>query len=110
RHWHASLPDDGIPLLAASAKDANGIVRMEAVIAASYLGTRAALDAVMPVMHSPMGEHLRYATVCALGSEALRRHWEKDPALSGMITGLLKGAARGNKMNVVRAPRTPDEI
>lgn len=110
RHWHAALPDDGIPQLAAAAKDANGIVRMEAVIAASYLGTRAALDAVMPVMHQPMGEHLRYATVCALGSEALRRHWEKDPALSGMITGLLKGVAKGAKMNVTRAPQTPTEI
>lgn len=110
RHWHASLPGDGIPLLAASAKDANGIVRMEAVIAASYIGTREALDAVMPVMHGPMGEHLRYATVCAFGSAALRRHWEKDPALSGMISGLIKGAAKTNKMTVVREPKTPQDI
>ncbi len=110
RHWHASLPDDGIPLLAASAKDANGIVRMEAVIAASYIGTRAALDAVMPVMHGPMGEHLRYATVCAFGSAALRQHWEKDLALSGMISGLIKGAAKTNKMTIVRTPKTPEEI
>ncbi len=109
RHWHAALPDDGIPLLAASAKDAHGIVRMEAVNAASYLGTRAAFDAIMPVMHSPMGEHLRYTMVCSLGSEALRRHWEKDPALAGMIGGFLKGAARGNRMSIVRAPRTPAE-
>jgi lysophospholipase L1-like esterase/uncharacterized cupredoxin-like copper-binding protein len=110
RHWHAALPDGGIPRLAASANDANGIVRMEAVIAASYLGTRAAFDAVMPVMHSPMGQHLRYATVCAFGSEALRRHWEKDPALTGMIGGLLKGAAKGNRMAVVRAPGTPGDV
>ncbi|MGB8166721.1 MAG: PVC-type heme-binding CxxCH protein [Chthoniobacteraceae bacterium] len=110
RHWHAALPGDGIPLLAASAKDANGIVRMEAVIAASYIGTRAALDAVMPVMHSPMGEHLRYATLCALESEALQRHWKDDPALAGMITGLIKGAAKTNKMTIVREPKTPEEI
>ena len=110
RNWHAALPDDGIPLLAASAKDANGIVRMEAVIAASYIGTRAALDAVMPVMHSPMGDHLRYATVCAFESDALRRHWKDDPALAGMITGLIQGAAKTNKMSIVREPKTREEI
>jgi uncharacterized cupredoxin-like copper-binding protein len=57
-----------------------------------------------------MGEHLRYATVCSFESAALRPHWEKDPALSGMITGLIKGAAKGNKLSVVRAPKTPEEI
>ncbi|MEO6740191.1 MAG: PVC-type heme-binding CxxCH protein [Chthoniobacteraceae bacterium] len=109
RNWHAALPGDGIPQLAAAAKDANGIVRMEAVIAASYIGTRASFDAVMPVMHSPMGEHLRYATVTSFGSAALRPYWEKDPALSTMISGFVKSAAKAGKLEINRKPANDDE-
>ena len=90
RYWHAAFADDGISLLSARAKDQNARVRMEAVTAASYIATRAAIDAVMPIMHEPMDTHLRYATVCAFGSENLRRIWEKDPMLSSMITSFMQ--------------------
>jgi azurin len=110
RHWHAGLPEGGLPLLAASARDPNGLVRMEAVVAASYIGTRAALDAVVEVMARPMGDHLRHAAVTAFGSEALRRHWEMDPALAARIGAFLKGTPKGGKLKVQRRPRTPAEI
>ena len=110
RHWHASLPEGGIPRLAASARDASGLVRLEAVVAASYIGTRAALDAVVDVVARPMGEHLRYAVVCSFGSEALRRHWEGDPALAARIDGFLKGAPKGDTMKVQRKPKTAADV
>ncbi len=58
------------------ANDENGIVRMEAVIAASYLGTRNALQAALQALNHPMGNHLRYALRSSLGSAALSRHWD----------------------------------
>lgn len=72
---YIELPDR-IGQLRARAKDDNGLVRLEAVIAASYIGTKDALDAVLPVLDQPMGEHLRYAARTSLGSEALSRHWK----------------------------------
>ncbi len=55
-----------------AARDPDALVRMEAVITASYLGGDASFDAILPVLEQPMGDHLRYAMRCALNSEALR--------------------------------------
>ncbi len=78
RYWHALLPDS-IDLLRAAANDANGIVRMQAAIAASYIGTKPALDAMLDVFKHPREKHVAYAVTCALGSHTLRRHWENNP-------------------------------
>ncbi len=110
RHWHPLFPDKGASFLAAAAADPKGLVRLEALITASYVGTRAAFDAVMPVMHSPMNEHLRYATVSAFGSENLSRHWKTDPAANAMVEAFLRSnAARNTKVAVEKNARTPDE-
>ena len=61
---------------------------MEAAIAASYIGTREALDAMLEVANHPRGTHLAYAFATALGSANLRRHWENNPAYS-QVPGLL---------------------
>ena len=50
------------------ANDPNGIVRMEAAIAASYIGTNEALEAMLDVLKHPRGGHLDYAIRSALGS------------------------------------------
>ncbi len=82
--WQAGLVDNGLSieknleLLAARARDENGIVRVEAANAASYVGTKEALEAILPILDQPMGTHLSYAMTCALGSEALSRHWKDD--------------------------------
>ena len=65
--------------LAAAANDDNGIVRMEAITAATYLGTKESLEAVLPVLEKPMGEYLKYSAQCALGSQTLAQHWKNDP-------------------------------
>ena len=86
RYWHGEFPD-ALELLNKAANDTNSIVRMEAVIAASYLGTREALDSVMDVFQNPIGGHLAYAAGCALGSSTLARHIDsnKDYDISGLI-------------------------
>ncbi len=75
RYWHTHLPN-AIDLLRAAANDTNGIVRMQAAIAATYIGTKPALDAMLDVLKHPREKHLAYAITCALGSHTLRRHWE----------------------------------
>ena len=89
RNWFLSYPDKGISRLARSAADEDAIVRMEAVIAATYFGTRDALEAVTPVFAKPMGDHLRFAAHSALISEALRGYW-KGGADSGAAAFLAK--------------------
>lgn len=78
RERHPHLPD-AVELLRKAANDPNGIVRMEAAIAASYVGTKEALDALLEVFKHPRGGHLEYAISCALGSRTLKPLWEGNP-------------------------------
>ncbi|MGB7342876.1 MAG: PVC-type heme-binding CxxCH protein, partial [Pirellulaceae bacterium] len=77
RYWHGEM-DDAIDLLHAAANDANAIVRMQAAILASYIGSKDAFEALMAVLKHPADGHLSYAISCALGSHTMRRHWEND--------------------------------
>ncbi|MDF2375133.1 MAG: GDSL-type esterase/lipase family protein [Verrucomicrobiales bacterium] len=79
RYGQETFADGGLSLLAQSANDEDGIVRMEAVIAATYFGTREALEAVTPVFGLPMEAHLKFAAHTALISEALAEDWKGDP-------------------------------
>ncbi|MDA7922485.1 plastocyanin/azurin family copper-binding protein [Verrucomicrobiales bacterium] len=80
RYWHSDLGDDAIPLLTEAANDTNGIVRMEAANAASYIGTLASLEAILGMLDHPMDSHLKYAVQCSLGSAALSTHWKENEA------------------------------
>ena len=62
--------------LTRAANDENGIVRMQAAIACSYIGTPEALDIALQTLNHPAEKHVAYAIQCALGSHTLRRHWE----------------------------------
>ncbi|MEZ5326444.1 MAG: HEAT repeat domain-containing protein [Verrucomicrobiales bacterium] len=108
RHWHALFTDDGIAHLTNSARDPNGMVRMEAAISASYIGTRNALDAILPLLEDDtMGDHLRYAVICSLGSENLSRHWKIDPETEGIVTTFLAKAAKPNPRKAANKARRP---
>ncbi|KAA5539065.1 hypothetical protein FYK55_25340 [Roseiconus nitratireducens] len=91
RYWHPYLPQ-AIRLLNQSARDPNGIVRMQAVIAATYIGTREALEAILDVFQYPRDGHLQYAISCALGSRTLRPFWESEDRYG--IATLLQQAAK----------------
>lgn len=92
RYWHPQLPDH-IELLRRAANDSSAIVRMEAAIAASYIGSKDALEAMLEVLHHPRGGHLAYAIVCSLGSHTLRPLWEGQPQYAHLAR-LLKQSSR----------------
>jgi azurin len=77
-HVYAVLRDVN-DLLRDRSRDESGLVRMEAAIAASYIGTAGALEAILPVLERPADAHLSYAIRTSLESEALSGHWKKDP-------------------------------
>ena len=91
-----SLGGDKIDeLLRAGATHGSQHVRREAVIAASYIGTKSALDAVLPVLDQTSGTHLSYAINTSLSSEALARHWQgtgEEKRISAALAELSKGA------------------
>lgn len=78
RYWHTEVPET-YDLLTRGANDENGIVRMQAAIACSYVGTPEALDIALQTLNHPADAHLAYAIQCALGSAALKRHWDDNP-------------------------------
>ncbi|MCA9215954.1 MAG: HEAT repeat domain-containing protein [Planctomycetales bacterium] len=91
RYWHQEMPD-AARLLRSAANDANAMVRMEAIIAASYIGSRDAFDAAIDVLNHPHGKHLTYAITSSLGSAALRQYWQDEP--DGRIASILKSASQ----------------
>lgn len=89
RQLRHEVPDKSIfGALAQAATDPDALVRLEAVILASYLGGDEAFEAILPVFAMPMGDHLRYAARCALNSESIRPAVESrrnDPVLSAFL-------------------------
>lgn len=65
-------------LLNDRANDTSAIVRMEAAIAASHVGTEDSLVAMLDTLDHPHGKHLSYAIRTSLGSHSLKRHWENN--------------------------------
>jgi len=66
---------DSIESLRRSANDPSALVRMEAAIAASYIGTEDALLALLDTLKHPHDKHLSYAIRTSLGSRTLRPFW-----------------------------------
>jgi len=77
RYWHGQF-DDLYSLLENAVNDSYAMARMEGVIAASHIGSKQALDAMLQVLNHPQGGHLAYAITCALESRKLKRHWENN--------------------------------
>ena len=104
----------GMKYFLGAATDSSGLVRMEAAIAASWIGTQEALDAVLSIFRQPIGGHLAYAAVCALESSPLQRHWRNDqdsiaPALLNRARRSLEikePKAKGKDREFDRSPET----
>ena len=95
RYWHSQMPDH-IDWLRKAANDPDAMVRMEAAIAASYIGSREALDAMLDTLKHPRGGHLAYAINCSLNSAPLRKHWENNPNYH--IAAMLRAASRTTQL------------
>lgn len=105
RYWHSHFAEhgshggDAIALLRRAANDSHAIVRMEAAIAASYIGTKPAFEAMLDVLKHPHEGAVDYAITCSLGSHTMRPYWEGNPQYN--IAQLLKKAAM---QNVIKEP------
>lgn len=68
--------------LRGAANDPSGLVRLEAAIAASYIGTPEALDAALDLLKHPMDEYLTFVLRTALDSATLKPHWFNNAAFT----------------------------
>lgn len=91
RYWHKHFDDLDV-LLRQSANDSNAIVRMEAAIAATYIGTQSAFEAMLDVLKHPRDGHVAYAINCAFGSRTIRPFWESKSDYN--IAAMLKQSAK----------------
>ncbi len=111
RYWSSEL-HNASALLAKAANDPEALVRMEAAIAASYIGTEDALTAMLDTLKHPHGGHLTYAIRTSLGSHTLKRHWAEGQGeyLAGHpeIGTFLAAFDRGQKLKPVK-PTTPED-
>ena len=62
------------------ANDPSGLVRLEAAIAASYIGTPEALEAALDLLKHPMDPYLTYALRTSLDSHTLQPLWKGNAA------------------------------
>ncbi|MCX6839860.1 MAG: GDSL-type esterase/lipase family protein [Verrucomicrobia bacterium] len=60
--------------------DPSGLVRLEAAIAASYIGTAEALEAALDLLKHPMDPYLTYALRTSLDSHTLQPLWKGNTA------------------------------
>ena len=98
RYWHPHFKD-GNARLRKAANDNDPIVRMEAAIATSYIGTEAAMHALADTTKHPHGGHLAYGMRTALGASTMLPHWQfnhhltmHNEPLRKFISGFAKGA------------------
>ena len=75
RYWH-SLSKQGDALLKKAAFDQNGLVRLEAAIACSYIGTEKAFETLKAISTQPNDGHLSYAIKTSFGSAPMRKFWD----------------------------------
>ena len=81
RQSYQKLPDN-INYLEQVANDPSGLVRLEAAIASSYIGTDSALYSALDLLKHPMDEYLTYALRTALDSHTLKPLWFNNAAFA----------------------------
>jgi plastocyanin len=72
------------------ANDPSGLVRLEAAIAASYIGTPEALEAALDLLKHPMDSYLTYALRTSLDSHTLQPLWKGNAAFMQKHPELVK--------------------
>jgi plastocyanin len=73
-----------------AANDPSGLVRLEAAIAASYIGTPEALEAALDLLKHPMDSYLTYALRTSLDSHTLQPLWKGNTAFMAKHPELVK--------------------
>ena len=104
RYWFAEIPN-AVELLRKLANDEDTIVRLEAAIAASYIGTEEALVAMLDTLKHPHDSHLSYAIRTSLGSRTLRPIWENNEELNAAQPELKEFLAAFEKSQKVKSTK-----
>ena len=110
--WHFGDIENGLHEFGNAANDPSGLVRLEAAIAASYIGTPEALESALDLLKHPMDEYLTFALRTALDSHTLKPHWfnnaafmQKHPELEKFLKDSEpKKAVFGQKKKKVEKP------
>lgn len=79
--WHSRLPN-AVEWLRTQANDPNPRVRLESVVAASYLPSARAVEAALAVLDHPMDRFIEYALTQTI--HTLKPHW-RDALLAGHL-------------------------
>jgi glucose/arabinose dehydrogenase/plastocyanin len=106
RYWSASLGAEAEPLLVKAANDTDAIVRLEAAIASSWIGTEWAFRALLAVAGTPMGKHLSYAVQTALGSAKMLPYWKEN---NRDVKSFLAKAEKTSQLNAGKTTRSASE-
>ncbi|MFP6879403.1 MAG: PVC-type heme-binding CxxCH protein [Roseibacillus sp.] len=95
-------------LLRERANDENGIVRMEAATAATYLATPVAFAALLDTLKHPRETHLTYAIRTALGAKSMLSFWDDgDPPAA--IAQFLQSFNKSSGTKAGSSPRNAQE-
>lgn len=92
RYYGEHMPEVA-DLLQEMANDSSGLVRLEAMIAASYISTREVFEAILDVLNHEMDPHLSYVFDCAMHAQSMLPYWQhqedldkQHPLLEGFLT------------------------
>ncbi|MBI1367486.1 MAG: hypothetical protein GC162_02405 [Planctomycetes bacterium] len=99
--WHDQVDPDA-KLLARCADDENGLVRLEAAMAASWYGSKDAIAAALKMLDHPMDNYTTLALRETL--DALKPIWQPDPAFQAANHHLIhfmlaSGPKKANTIN-----------
>jgi plastocyanin len=78
--WFFDDVEDRSKVFRDCCNDPSGLVRLEAAIAASYIGTPEALEAALDLLKHPMDPYLTYALRTSLDSHTLQPLWKGNNA------------------------------
>ena len=106
RYWSTALKSNASALLMQSATDTDAIVRLEAAIASSWIGTDWAFKALLAVAGTPMGKHLSYAVQTSLGSRKMLPYWQQG---NNDVKAFLAKAAKTSQLNAGKSARNASE-
>ncbi len=91
-------------LLRKRANDSNGIVRMEAATASTYLATPTAFEALVDTIQHPRETHLNYAIRTALGAKAMLPFWNQDSP-PPKVASFLQAHNKSSRIKAGSGPR-----
>ena len=99
-YWPKNMIDAAEKLIAKCSKDNDEIVKLEAAITCSWLGTEKSFNTLLELGGNDMGKHLNYAVTTALGSESIKQYWsEQDQAVKGILAQAKKKSTQRRKNN-----------